>query len=78
MTEPTMEKEILRMQIRLFREASKKWKLNKEQCDEIFVRYNIDEYIRDVYEIFHVQGDEANLHDIEEYISNKKAKEINV
>ena len=68
-----MEKEILRMQIRLFRMACKRWGMNTTECVEIFEKYNIDKYISDLYEIFHVQGDESNLDEIEMYMKNKGA-----
>lgn len=67
-----MEKEVLRMQIRLFRRACEKWNRTNNECADIFDKYEIDDYIKDLYEILHVQGDEANLNDIEDYISKKR------
>ena len=67
-----MSKDLLRMQIRLFRKACKKWEISTKECEEIFTRYDVDDYITDLYEVFHVQSDEANMDDIEEYINNKK------
>ena len=68
-----MEKEILRMQIRLFRKACGRWNKTNNECADIFDKYEIDTYIKDFYEILHVQGDEANLNDIEEYLLKKGA-----
>ena len=69
-----MEKEILRMQVRLFRRACNRWHMTNIECAEVFDKYDIDKYIRELYEIFHVQGDEANMVDIEEYLKNKGAR----
>ena len=64
------------MQIRLFRYACKKWNKDTLECAEIFDKYDIDKYICDLYEIFHVQGDEANLDDIEGYLENQNAGHV--
>ncbi len=66
-----MEKEILRIKVRLFRKACNRWNMGNVECAEIFDKYEVDEYIQQLYEIFHVQGDEANIRDIEEYLKNK-------
>ena len=58
------------IQIRLFRLAQDKWDLDEEECSKIFNKYNIYGYIETCYEFFHVQGDEANLSDIENYLKN--------
>lgn len=68
-----MNKEILRMQIRLFRLACKKWNKKTLECAEIFDKYDVDKYISELYELFHVQGDDANLDDIETYLENNNA-----
>lgn len=68
-----MSKDLLRMQIRLFRRACKKWGISTKECEEIFTQYDVDDYITDLYEVFRVQGDDPKLADIEEYINNKKA-----
>ena len=54
-----MEKEILRIKVRLFRKACNRWNMGNVECAEIFDKYEVDEYIQQLYEIFHVQGDEA-------------------
>ena len=63
--------EILHMQVRLFRLACKMWNKNEKECSDLFDTYEIDKYIRESYEIFHVQGDEANLEEIELYLQRK-------
>lgn len=64
--------DIFMLQVRLFRLAQLKWNLTPEECDRIFRKYSINSYIETCYEEYHVQGDEANLHDIESYIENRK------
>ena len=63
--------EILHMQVRLFRLAGRKWNKSTIECADVFDKYSVDQYIRDSYEFFHVQGDEANIEDIEEYLERK-------
>lgn len=58
------------IQIRLFRMAQNKWNLDEEKCSELFNKYKIYDYIETCYEFFHVQGDDANLSDIEIYLKN--------
>ena len=62
------------IQIRLFRLAQNKWNLDEKKCSKIFNKYKIYDYIETCYEFFHVQGDEANLSDIENYLKNIGAK----
>lgn len=62
------------IQIRLFRLAQSKWNLDEEKCSKIFNKYKIYDYIETCYEFFHVQGDEANLTDIEKYLKNNGAE----
>lgn len=65
------DNEILHMQVRLFRMACKKWKLTTKACAELFDDFRIDQYIRDLYGLLHIQGDEANLAEIEMYLKAK-------
>ena len=64
-----MENEIQHMQVRLFEKAWKKWKISLEKCADIFDRYDLDGYISDMYEFFHVQGDDANIEELEEHLA---------
>ena len=43
------------------------------ECADVFDQYRIDKYIDDAYEIFHVQGDEANFAEIDRYARSKGA-----
>jgi hypothetical protein len=59
------------IQVRLFRLAQKTWNLGAEKCSELFNKYKLYDYIQTCYGFFHIQGDEANLEDISEYLRHK-------
>ena len=67
------QEQILYMQARLSRIASEKWKKPMPDVIGTFSQYKILEYIEDCFELFHVQGDEANFKDIENYMRSKGA-----
>lgn len=69
----TMFDEILFMQTRLLRLAHEKWQKTNAECARIFEKYNVYEYIRKLYDLFHVQGDDANFEEIESYLKSKGA-----
>ena len=59
------------LQVRLFRMAQLKWNKSAEECEKIFKKFAINEYIETCYEEYHVQGDEANMEDIELFLKVK-------
>ena len=61
------------IQIRLFRLAQAKWNVDEEKCSSIFNKYKVYDYIGTCYAFFHIQGDDANLLDIESYLVNNGA-----
>lgn len=63
--------QIIYMQIRLIRLASEKWNMSLEKLIEIFTEYKVLQYIEKCFGIFHVEGDEAILEDIESYLKNR-------
>ena len=63
--------DIFMLQVRLFRLAQLKWNKSAEECEQIFKKYELNEYIETCYEEYHVQGDEANLADLEHYLKVK-------
>ena len=63
--------DIFMIQLRLFRLAQLKWNKSAEECEQIFKKYGLNEYIETCYEEYHVQGDEANLADLEHYLKVK-------
>ena len=68
-----MNNEIEHMQVRLFRKACRKWNMDIRCCADLFDAYEVDKYIADLYEFFHVQGDDANLKEIKHYLKSKGA-----
>lgn len=65
------KQQIIYMQTRIIRRASEEWKKSMEEISEIFTRYNVLQYIEQCFDMFHMEGDEAILADIEEYLKNK-------
>ena len=63
--------DIFMLQVRLFRLAQLKWDKSAEECEQLFKKYDLNEYIETCYEEYHVQGDEANLADLEHYLKVK-------
>ena len=63
--------DIFMLQVRLFRLAQLKWDKSAKECEQIFKKYGLNEYIETCYEEYHVQGDEANLADLEHYLKVK-------
>ncbi|MBQ3773216.1 MAG: DUF3791 domain-containing protein, partial [Pseudobutyrivibrio sp.] len=63
--------DIFMLQVRLFRLAQLKWNKSAEECEQIFKKNGLNEYIETCYEEYHVQGDEANLADLEHYLKVK-------
>ncbi len=63
--------EIIFMQIRLIRLASEEWNLPIDKIVEIFKKMNVFDYIEKGYGIFHCEGDEAVLEDIEDFLERK-------
>ena len=59
-TQPRRERYILQPSIRLFVKARKRWGLPSSEAANLFDAYRIDDYIRDCYDFFHVQGDNVN------------------
>ncbi len=62
------------MQTRLVRLATEKWHKTTAECAAIFEKFHIYEYIENLYEVFHVQGDEANFNEIQSYLKAQGAK----
>ena len=61
------------LQVRMFRLAQIKWNVDSKKCSELFNKYKIYNYIETCYEFFHIQGDEANFADIENFLKNQGA-----
>ena len=65
------ENEIVFMQIRLLRFASKKWNLSIQETNKVFSQQFVYKFISDCYEIFHTEGDPAIFEDVELFLKNK-------
>lgn len=63
--------QILYMQTRMIRHASEKWNRPIEMISGLFETYGVLQYIEECFEVFHVEGDEAILEDVTEYLENK-------
>ena len=72
MTEAVREKQdIIFMQTRLLRCASEEWNLPIDKIVKIFSEMNLFEYIEKGYGIFHCEGDNAIMEDIDEVLRRK-------
>lgn len=60
------------MQVRLCRMAAERWGKTIGEAAKLFGDYGVNGYIRDAYPLLHLQGDEACIDDIEEYLANKQ------
>lgn len=65
------ENQIIFMQTRLIRLAAEKWSKSIVKTNELFAKYKILYFIKDCFGIFHMEGDEAVLDDIEVFLKNK-------
>ena len=65
------ELQILYMDARLVRLATKRWQMTRDEVVQIFRKHHIYKYVEELWGLFHVEGDEAVLCDIEEYIDGK-------
>ncbi len=63
--------DIFRIQTRLFRKFQVDENLTVKEAEDIFQKYDVFEYIKICYEEFHVQGDDANLNDLYQYLGRK-------
>lgn len=63
--------EILYMQVRLTRQAAERWGVSLGDAARTFARHGVPQYIRQAYGVFHLQGDAANLDDIEQFIQTR-------
>jgi hypothetical protein len=63
--------DLFMLQVRMFRLAQARWGKDSQECETIFKEYDVNDYIRTCYEEYHVQGDEANIADIEKYLHKR-------
>lgn len=68
--------EITWMKVRLFRLAQQRWNLGFKECGAVFEKHHIYDIVDEMYDEFHVQGDEANLDEIEDMIGVEEMRII--
>ena len=65
--------QIIFMQMRLLRMASRKWKMTLQDATRFFKQHGVFGYIEQLFGVFHVEGDEAVFNDICNYVKLKGA-----
>ena len=68
------KRQILFMQVRLLKMASEKFKLSLADTARLFKKYDVLQYIRKCYGLFHLEGDLAIFEDVKEYLIIRGAK----
>ena len=64
-------RQITHMQVRMARIATERWNLSIGEVAHLFSRFQVFEYIRDCFGIFHVEGDEAVWEELLPYMKDK-------
>lgn len=60
--------EMILIQVRLLRLATKTWHKEMPEVAKLFGQFKVYDFMQDMYEEFHVQGDSANLNEVEAYL----------
>jgi hypothetical protein len=63
--------EMILIQVRLLRLATKTWHKDMPEVAKLFSQFKVYDFMQDMYEEFHVQGDPANLSEVEAYLRNQ-------
>ena len=66
--------EILFFQTRIFRIFCMEAKISPIKGDELFSKYRIWDYLKDAYDVLHLNGDEYALNEVMEILKAKGAK----
>ena len=66
--------EILFFQTRIFRMFCMEAKISPVEGDELFSKYGIWDYLKDAYDVLHLNGDEYALNEVMEILKAKGAK----
>ena len=62
------ERQITFMQARISQMAARRWGASLRQVIGVFCVHGVLEYIRDCYDYFHLEGDEAIFADVTQYL----------
>ena len=65
------ELQILYMQTRLIHLAASEWNMSVDEVIDCFSKNKVYDYISECWELFHVEGDEAVLSEISDYIRER-------
>lgn len=66
--------QITYMQARLVRLASNEWNMPIQAVVSLFDRFRVLQFIRECFDLFHLEGDYVVLDDIIEFLGNKGVK----
>lgn len=66
--------EMILIQVRLLRLAAKTWHKEMPEVAKLFSQFKVYDFMQDMYEEFHVQGDSANLSEVEAYLRSQGVK----
>ncbi|MCR5481367.1 MAG: DUF3791 domain-containing protein [Clostridia bacterium] len=65
------KEDIFMLQVRLYRMLQSRKGLSPFECNRIFDKYGLFDYISQCYEEYHMQGDETNYEDMLEYLKGQ-------
>lgn len=68
MTVTDRKEDTFMLQVRLYRMLQNRLGLTSAECNDVFDKYGLFDYIAQCYEEYHMQGDEANYADLLEYL----------
>ena len=71
------KRQILFMQIRILKMASENFGLSLADTARLFKKYDVLPYIRELYGLFHTEGDLAIFEDVKKYLKHKGANLCN-
>ncbi len=63
--------EMILIQVRLLRLAAKTWHKEMPEVAKLFSQFKVYDFMQDMYEEFHVQGDSANLNEVETFLRSQ-------
>lgn len=63
--------QIIFMQARLIRLAAKKWNTGIQKANALMYQYGLLDMIRDCFDTFHMEGDQAVLYELEMVLKSK-------
>lgn len=67
----TEQNQITHMQVRIARMAAERWQLPIGEVGKLFRQFQVFEFIRDGFGIFHVEGDEAVWDELLPYLKSR-------